>query len=141
MQLFCKKGSPSAACAGMSLQTPVARRTSASARLWMKVIVLVLFLPVWWWLVTVLPPPFSVIEFATHIAEEGEHCDDFCAYPVTLIDHSWTPAPFAIPDNGLASHELLITVLPPPHLARDHPPSLFYSLCHSLRAPPTLIPA
>lgn len=48
MQLFWKKGSPLVACAGMSLQTPVARRTPASARLWMKVIALEFFLPAWW---------------------------------------------------------------------------------------------
>ena len=108
---------------------------------WKGRTVLLLLLPMWWWLVTVLPPPFAVVDFAMHMVEAGEHCDDFCAYPTDLINPAQVIIPFDIPDHELVCHEQLIALLPPPHLARDHPPPLFYSLSHSLRAPPTLIPA
>lgn len=108
---------------------------------WKSLTAFVLFLPVWWWVVTVLPPPFGAVEFAMHMAEEGEHCDEFCAHPTSPIDAPQASASFDIPVNEIAHQEQLIALLPPPHLARDHPPPLFFSLSHSLRAPPTLIPA
>ena len=108
---------------------------------WKSRTALLVLLPMWWWLVTVLPPPFPMVDFAMHLAEEGEHCDDCCAHPTSLIHPPQATALFDIPSDEPAYHEQLFALLPHAHLARDHPPPLFYSLSHSLRAPPTLIPA
>lgn len=106
-----------------------------------KLTALLLLLPTWWWLVTVLPPLFSVVDFAEHMVEEGEHCDDFCSHPSSPIDPPQATTLFNILDVGPVFHERIIALLPLDHAARDRPPPLFYSLSHSLRAPPTLIPA
>ena len=72
---------------------------------------------------------------------DDEHCDVSCPHPVSLIDPPQTASALDGPCDQPVFHEQLIALLPPSHLARDHPPPLFYSLSHSLRAPPTLIPA
>ena len=108
---------------------------------WRMVIAFVLILPVWG--DSGLPPFWSAIDLAQHHVEvlDDEHCDVSCPHPVSLID----PPHRASALDGLCYepvfHEQLIAPLPPPHLAREHPPPLFFSRSHSLRAPPTLIPA
>lgn len=107
----------------------------------MKLIALALLLPVWWWVG--LPPLWSSVELAEHyvMTPEGEHCNESCPHPVSLIDPPQKTSTLDISCDEPAFQECLIALLPPPHLARDHPPPLFYSLNHSLRAPPTLISA
>lgn len=53
-----------------------ARYGHDSAMAW-KFTALLSLLPMWWWLVTVLPPPFSVIDFAEHMIVYGEHYDPY----------------------------------------------------------------
>ncbi len=83
----------------------------------------------------------GAVEFTTHMAEEGEHCYDHCAPPFSLIDppaqnyfaEQWQVRSLSsVPDFVLRREW---------HQTRDRPPPLFYSFSHSLRAPPTLIPA
>ncbi len=104
-------------------------------------IAMVLFLPVWG--DSGLPPFSSALDMAEHHVEfsDDEHCDVSCPHPVSLIDPPQTASALDSLCDELVFHEQLIALLPPPHLARDHPSPLFYSLSHSLRAPPTLIPA
>ena len=107
---------------------------------WKNLIAILLLLPVYWWYVGVIPP-LDAIEFAEHmvVVPEGEHCNEVCAHPSSLIDLLQQWASLDIPDDAHTPHERLIAVLPHPHTARDRPPPLFYLLSHSLRAPPTLI--
>ena len=99
---------------------------------------LLLLLQTYLWLTGVFPP-FGAVDFAMHMAEEGEHCYEFCAHPTSLIDPPQISAPFNTVGDVLAYHERLIALSPYPYLARDRPPPLFYSLSHSLRAPPPLM--
>jgi hypothetical protein len=106
----------------------------------MKLIALALLLPIYWW----SGLPFeSTVELAEHYVTtpEGEHCNESCPHPVSLIDPPRKTSTLDISCDAPVFQECLIALLPPSHLARDHPPPLFYSLSHSLRAPPTLIPA
>lgn len=107
---------------------------------WKTLIAILLLLPVYWWYVGVIPP-LDPVEFAEHmvVVPEGEHCNEVCAHPSSLIDPPRQSALHAIPVDAHIPHERLIAVLPHPHAARDRPPPLFYSTSHSLRAPPTLI--
>ena len=101
-------------------------------------ILLLLLLPMSWWLTDLLLP-HGTIQFAMHMAKKGEHCYDHCSHPVSLIDE---------PQETDSAEALWVVCLPEgkllarrlhPHAVRDHPPPLFYSLSHSLHAPPTLI--
>lgn len=122
------------------LRCPAVSRNRATHAIWLKVMTLLLLLPVYWWVVTVIPP-FVTQEFTAHILEEGEHCDDCCQHLSSLIDKPQPPVLHEFNAFELLPFTLLIAVLPLDHVARDRPPPLFYSLSHSLRAPPTLIPA
>lgn len=88
-----------------------------------------------------LTPLWTGVELAEHyvLSPEGSHCNEICVHPSSLIDSPQISTAFDILAHGLISHEHLITLLPTPYAARDHPPPLFYSTSHSLRAPPTLI--
>jgi hypothetical protein len=85
--------------------------------------------------------PQEAVEFAAHMAEEGEHCYDHCTYPLSPID---PPA-----QNNFAEQwqERSLPIMPSfvmrreRHQSRDRPPPLCASPSHSLRAPPALIPA
>lgn len=107
-------------------------------KMWLKVVAFLLLLPMYWW--CDLPPFWSSVDLAAHFIEyEGEHCNEICPHPVSLID---TPQSSAVSERllfDLLPLDRLITILPPDHHARDHPPPLFSSISHSLRAPPTLI--
>lgn len=106
---------------------------------WKVRIAILLFLPVCWWVE--LPPLWSAIDMAQHHVEcsDDEHCDVSCPHPVSPIDPPHSVSAPDIPYDESILHEQLIALLPHPHLARDRPPPLFYSLSHSLRAPPTLM--
>ena len=108
---------------------------------WKMVIALVLFLPVCWWIG--LPPLWSAGELAKHYAEslDDEHCNEVVVHPESLVKRPAVSADVAMLLQAIIPHERLIALSPYPYLARDCPPPLFYSLSHSLRAPPTLIPA
>ena len=109
---------------------------------WKTLIAILLLLPVYWWYVGVFPP-LDAREFAEHmvVVPEGEHCSEICVHPSSLIDPPQQSASLAIPVDTHIPHERLIAVLPHPRAARDRPPPQFSPISHSLRAPPTLIPA
>ena len=106
---------------------------------WKIVIALVLFLPVCWWIE--LPPLWSAIDMAQHHVEceDDSHCNEVVVHPKSLVDRPAPSLEVNIVCETFAPQELLIALHPDPHRARDHPPPLFCSLSHSLRAPPTLI--
>jgi len=104
---------------------------------WKVLIGILLLLPTWDW--CGLPLVSSPVEIAEHYAIEGEHTSGFPDCPSPVIDQPQVLVQFDIPDDEPAYQEQLMALLPHPHLARDHPPPLFYSLSHSLRAPPTLM--
>ena len=103
---------------------------------WKMVIALVLFIPVWG--DSGLPPFWSALEMAQHHVEvpDDEHCDISCPHPVSPINPPHAVSTLDITCEESSLQERLIALLPAPHSAREHPPPLFYSLCHSLRAPP-----
>jgi hypothetical protein len=97
---------------------------------------LLLLLPMYWWMVCVLPP-VGTVEFATHMAEEGEHCLSFCEHSSSLIVFLQPASTASVQANeGLASQQIFagsatLTVVD------EHPPPQFSSISHSLRAPPS----
>ena len=107
---------------------------------WKVLIAILLFLPLWWWHVGVVPP-LDALAFAEHMVSvpEGSHCNEICVHPSSLIDPPRQSASLAIPVDAHIPHERFIALLPHPHAARDRPPPLLYSTSHSLRAPPTLM--
>ena len=107
-------------------------------RSWKIYVVLFLFLPVWWWLG--LPPLWSPVDLAEHYAAEGEHCDEICSYPVSLIDSPQASPCAAILHDEPAPCAPLLAWLPDDQ-ARDPPSADFLATIHSLRAPPSLIVA
>jgi hypothetical protein len=116
-----------------------ARRGHAPAMVW-KLTALALLFPVYLWGVCVLTPS-SAVEYAEHMAEEGEHYDPY-GYHVPPVVEKPQPVGFAEDQSvDQCSSDPVDSLQAYPHLARDHPPPLFYTLSHSLRAPPTLIPA
>ncbi|MFZ3013737.1 MAG: hypothetical protein WA045_08525 [Nitrospira sp.] len=118
------------------LDRGVAQRGHGPAMVW-KLTALVLLLPVYLWGVCVLTPS-SAVEYAEHMAEEGEHYDPY-GYHVPPVVEKPQLAGFAEdPSPDFCGSAPLDSLQAHPHLARDHPPPLFYSLSHSLRAPPTL---
>ena len=106
--------------------------------MWLKLVAFLLLLPVYWW--SDLPPFWNSVDLAAHFIEyEGEHCNEICPHPVSLVEQPRQPAVSESLILDLLPLTQLITVFPPDHLARDHPPPLFSSISHTLRAPPTLI--
>lgn len=108
---------------------------------WKKLTALALLFPVYLWLVGGLLTPAKAVEFAEHMAEEGEHYEPY-GYHVSPQVEKPQVANFldVVTSDRLLSPPVFLEH-PLAHLVRDHPPPLFYSLSHSLRAPPTLIPA
>ncbi len=105
---------------------------------WKTLIALLLFPAMYVWCGIQIPLG-GAVEFATHMAEEGQHCDDHCSHPVSLIDRPQvTDSVEAVWDLCLPQGQLLARRLHP-HAARDRPPPLLCSTSHGLRAPPTLI--
>lgn len=108
---------------------------------WKIITASVLLLPIYLWLVCVLPVPASVSEYAEHMATYGEHYEPYGYHVPPAVEK---PQAAGIVENWDADFLIVTSViawLPPDHVPRDRPPPLFYSLSHSLRAPPTLIPA
>lgn len=107
---------------------------------WKILTALLLFPTVYFWCGIQIPLG-GAVAFATHMAEEGEHCDDSCPHPSPLLGKQ-PESKFAalLTDRSLLEIPL-VALLPSPHLPREHPPPLFYSLSHSLRAPPMQIVA
>jgi hypothetical protein len=104
---------------------------------WKILTALLLFPAVYFWCGIQIPLG-GVVAFATHMAEEGQHCDDSCPHPSPLLKKQQEPnCAILLSDTSLLEMPL-VALLPPPHLPREHPPPLSYSLGHSLRAPPTL---
>ncbi len=103
-----------------------------------KLTALALLLPVYMWCVCVLTPS-TAVEFAEHMSEKGEHYDPYGYHVPPPVEKPDLAGPVQDQSVDLCISAPVCTLLPHPHLARDHPPPLFYSLSHSLRAPPTLI--
>lgn len=105
--------------------------------MWLKVVAFLLLLPMYWW--SDLSPFWISIDLVAHFIEyEGEHCNEICPHPVSLIEK---PEQSALSERlafDLLPSDRLLVVFPPDHLARNQPPPLFAS---PSRAPPTLIPA
>ncbi len=80
------------------MRQPVVSRNRATHAIWLKVMTLLLLSPIYWWVVTVIPP-FVTKEFTAHILEEGEHCDDYCQHLSFLIDKP--PPPVSSSSNVL----------------------------------------
>ncbi|MBP8155116.1 MAG: hypothetical protein KAX87_07485 [Nitrospira sp.] len=110
-------------------------------RSWKAYVALLLFLPVWWWVG--LPPLWSPAEMAEHyvMVPEGEHCDEVCPHPTSLIDPPQTSSPHVVVYDCWHPSVCLLTHLP--HLRKIRPPliRLIATTIHSLRAPPTLMVA
>ncbi|TKB72320.1 MAG: hypothetical protein E8D46_14355 [Nitrospira sp.] len=105
-----------------------------------KIPIACLLLPLMCW-VSGITPLWTGGELAEHyvLSPEGSHCNEICVHPSSPINPPQVSATLDIPFDESAPHERLTALLPHPHAARDRPPPLFYSLSHSLRAPPTLI--
>jgi hypothetical protein len=104
-------------------------------------IALALLVPIVSWTGMELTPHWA-LDFATHMVTCSQHGDEPYAYHVPPEIEKPKAASFL--DAVIVAVLLpppLIAVLPLDHLPRDRPPPLFSSLSHSLRAPPTLIPA
>jgi hypothetical protein len=111
-----------------------------SGLLWLKLIALVLVLPTFSWIALDLTPNCA-LDFATHMATYGEHYEPYGYHlppevekpqVARFLDAVTVDTLVALPFIGL---------LPADPLVHDRPPPLFSLLSHSLRAPPTLIPA
>ncbi|MBL8044805.1 MAG: hypothetical protein JNL86_17995 [Nitrospira sp.] len=98
---------------------------------------LVLLVPLYWWMVCVLPP-VGAVEFVTHMAEAGEHCVSFCQHPSSPVDQ---PPQSAVLDTLVdqQAFHAPVGLRPYRRVRQNRPPPLFYSLSRSLRAPPSLI--
>ncbi|MBP8155343.1 MAG: hypothetical protein KAX87_08630 [Nitrospira sp.] len=107
-------------------------------RSWKIHVAIPLLLPIWWWLG--LPPLWSPVDLAEHYAAEGEHCDEICSYPVSLIDPPQaSPCSAIVHDDPEPCVPLLAWL--PDDQARKPPSADFLATSHSLRAPPSLIVA
>jgi hypothetical protein len=107
---------------------------------WKILTALLLFPAVYCWCGIQIPLG-GAVAFATHMTEEGQHCDDSCPHPSLLIEKQPESKFAALLTDRSILDIPLVALLPPPYLPREHPPPLFYSLSHDLRGPPTLIPA
>ena len=117
-----------------------ARRGQAPAMIW-KLTALVLLLPIYMWLVCVLLTPSNAVEFAEHMATCGEHCEPYGYHVPPAVEKPHASEILDLPIIDLALAFSCCEMPRREHVPRDRPPSLSYSSNHSLRAPPTLIPA
>lgn len=106
---------------------------------WKTLTAFLLLFSMWGWLG--LPPFWSPAEMAEHyvMVPEGEHCDEVCPHPTSLID---APSLVRMADGIAADQVLLRAIIArlfPLQVIRAHPPPLYVSTSHSLRAPPPLI--
>lgn len=97
-----------------------------------------LLVPLYWWMVCVLPP-IGAVEFVTHMAEAGEHCYSVCPHPSPPVDHPPESAALYAFFDQQAPLPAPVVLLPHRWVLKDRPPPLFHSLSHNLRAPPSLI--
>ena len=106
-----------------------------------KILTALLLLPAIYFWCGIQIPLGGAVAFATHMAEEGQHCDDSCPHPSPLLEKQ-SESNFAVLQSDTCLLNIsFIALLPTPYTVQEHPPPLFSSLSHSLRAPPTLIPA
>lgn len=122
------------------MRRPAVLRHWATSMMWLQFVALaVLVLTCSFYGIELTPQ--GAVEFTAHMAEEGEHCYDHCAPPFSLIDpptrnyfaEQWQERSLPRVPDFVVRREWQQT--------RDRPPPLFASPSHSLRAPPTLIPA
>ena len=106
-----------------------------------KLTALALLFPVYMWMVGIVLTPSRAVEFAEHMATDGEHYEPYGYHVPPVVEKPHLAGPVEGQGVDLRISAPVATLQAYPHLARDHPPPLFYSLSHSLRAPPTLIPA
>jgi hypothetical protein len=106
---------------------------------WKILTALLLFLSVYFWCGIQIPLS-GAVAFAARIAGEGQHCGDSCPHPSPLLAKQQQSNFAALLSDTCLLDIPFIAPLPPSQLARDRPPPLFFSLSHSLRAPPVLIP-
>ena len=106
-------------------------------RSWKVYVVLMLFLPVWWWLG--LPPLWSPVDLAEHYAVEGEHTDGFPQHPSSGIDSPQESAAVGPPCIESLAPPPVVVWFPHFHVEDRPPPGCFSSSSHGLRAPPTLM--
>ncbi len=80
-------------------------------------------------------------DFCHHVlVDGGQHCcEEFCELSSSLVQPDLTLGATEVLTLEAPLARSVIALLPHLYLARAHPPPLFYSLSHSLRAPPTLI--
>lgn len=102
---------------------------------WKSCCALALLLPIYSWLVCVLPP-LGAVAFAAHMAEKGEHCFSFCEH------HS------DVTSDPAHAHEavevcdvpcllpVLLRVAPTAPLIVVRPPPLMHLVSGAFRAPP-----
>lgn len=126
--------------AGTVADVPVRRHNWAAGLLWLQLIAVLLLIPTFSWIALDLTPDCA-LDFATHMATYGEHYEPYGYHlppqvekpqVARFLDAVTVDTLLALPFIGL---------LPADSLVHDRPPPLFSSLSHSLRAPPTLIPA
>lgn len=106
---------------------------------WKILTALLLFPAVYFWCGIQIPLG-GAVAFATHMAEEGQHCDDSCPHPSPLLQKQPEPNFTALLRDTSFLEIPFVVLLSPHHLPREHPLPLSYSLSHGLRAPPALIP-
>lgn len=102
---------------------------------WKSCCALALLLPIYSWLVCVLPP-LGAVEFALHMAEKGEHCFSFCEHHSDLtadpahahdaVEVCGMPCPLLVPPR----------VAPPAPLTVVRPPPLMHLVSGAFRVPP-----
>ncbi len=122
------------------VRCPTDRRQWAASTTWRQFVALALLAPIFSWVV-IEPTPHCLRDFAKHMAEMGEHTDPYGYHVPPEIEQPQAASFFDVVIVDVLPAPPLIGIGPLDHLARDHPPPLFWSLSHSLRAPPTLIPA
>lgn len=105
---------------------------------WKILTALLLFPAIYLWCGIQIPLD-GAVAFATHMAEEGQHCDDSCPHPSPLLEKHPESNFAALLSDTCALDRPPTALLPCQHLSREHPPPLLCSVSHSLRAPPTLI--
>jgi hypothetical protein len=123
-----------------SPQSVSAQRGQAPAVVW-KLTAMVLLFPVYMWLVCILLTPSTAVEFAEHMATYGEHYEPYGYHVPPAVEKPQAAGSVDLQTAGLV---LAFSCREKPqreHGSRDRPPPLFNSNSHSLRAPPTLIPA
>jgi hypothetical protein len=125
---------------GMMVSMAARRQTRASGLLGVKLIAIVLLVPTFSWIALALTPDCA-LEFATHMATYGEHYEPYGYHVPPQVEKPQAAHFLDAVTVDLLLNLPLIGLLPVDPLAHDRPPPLFYSTIHSLRAPPTLIPA